>query len=71
MSSNKYGQVSGDKYTLSPTEIRIAPKRMHTLTFNKHKKQKFCQNLNLIFLPHPPLEGGTKKMKKIKSGRRA
>ena len=29
------------------------------------KKENFGQNLNLNFLPQPPSEGGTKKMKKI------
>ena len=56
----------GGGYLRPPlAKIRIAPKRMHSLiwnflTFNKHQKGKFCQDLNLIFLPHPLLERDTK-----------
>ena len=47
-------------------KIRNAPKRMHTLiwnflTFYKHQKQKFWQNLNFNFLPPPPLKGVLKE----------
>ena len=49
----------------------IASKRMHLviqkfLTFPKYQKQKFWKNLNSNFFTPPPLEGGTKKLKKFK-----
>ena len=37
----------------------------------KCQKRRFRKNLNLKFLPHPPLEGGTKNMKFSKIGHRA
>ena len=78
--------MGNEELTLLPTgggslrpplaEITIAPKRIHRLiqnflTFHKCQKRRFRKNLNLKFLPHPPLEGGTKNMKFSKIGHRA
>ena len=57
-------------------ELMIAPKRIYKLIWNLFtyiidQKQKFWRRKNPIFLTHPPLEGGTKKMKILKIGRRA
>ena len=41
------------------------------LTFLIYQKLKFRGKKKSIFLPHPPSEGGTKKMKILKVGRRA
>ena len=41
------------------------------LTFPKYQKQKFGKNLKYDFLPQPPSERGTKKMKIFEIGRRA
>ena len=45
---------------------------LKVLDFSYISKTKILKKKkNLIFLPHPPSEGGTKKMKILKGGRRA
>ena len=57
-------------------ELAIALKRIYialkALDFSYILKTKILKKKkNPIFLPHPPSEGGTKKMKILKGGRRA
>ena len=57
-------------------ELVFAPKRIYIsiwkfLTFLIYQNLNFEEKRNPIFLPHPPSEGGTKKMKIFKTGQRA
>ena len=68
--------AGGCQFDTTFSDISRTFKRVHVqfwnfLTFPKYQKQKFWKNSNYDFFTPTPSEGGTKKMKNFRIGRRA